>query len=596
MKCNANMIPQPIVDCSMYSSTLLNENGEFSPEKLRQELLRASESIAGSGLLKKEGKQVRNRFAERPPGFEDGVQKSSTPLGPGSFVDHANDDNLSFEDDYDPFSEPIGDITNVNNTSFQYTSGSRFSDAEYKHDSGFSVCINSRRQKSSNSVLPDDVHLTSTVPKDYLTQNKLVAILDLDNTLLHAYNSTKIGCDINLEDFITPSGDPEMYKFVLPQDLNTSYYLKLRPGVREFLNTISPYYIMGICTNATREYADVIRAVLDPNRDKFGDRIVARETIDGRDTQKDFRKICTDVETRAIVLLDDRSDVWDASLESQVVKAQTYEYFEQRREALKSHYPPLSSTASSVSTNVSAPGDILSAALSSLSNASGGNSIADYDRHLDYLIRVFKELHTRFFRNPETATVGEILTKMRSEILENCILCFTGFLKADEKPVVKGLPYNWGDSQIDAELAATRLGAKIEENLDQFSTHLIVQKTNTAKFHQAKNNPNVKIVHTLWLWACDGQWQHVQEDMFEGESLSDKFNQSTVLRPWNVHWEILAQKEGRTGIHSVKFRLTSESNSNKNLTEYKHSAAWKQSSGARIWSPREIVTLTFDEQ
>lgn len=583
---NANLVPPPISDCSMYSSALLGENGEFSPGKFRSELLKASEAllVADQQQQKRDGKQVtKSRFGERPP---DLAESSSAVCS--SFADQIVDETSPYEDDYDPFSDPVsacdedpvgGDVSHLASSRFVNSSrGSRE--------------VSSERLKTSNAVLPDDTHLASSVPRNYLAQNKLVAILDLDNTLLHAYNSTKIGCSINLEDFVSPSGDPEMYKFVLPQDLNTPYYLKLRPGVREFLDTISPYYIMGICTNATREYADVIRAVLDPNRDKFGDRIVARESVDGRDTQKDFRKICADVETRAIVLLDDRSDVWDSSLESQVVKAQTYEYFEQRKDALKSHYPPLSSSTGSLSANSSAPGDILSAALSSLSNASG-NNIADYDRHLDYLIRVFKELHSRFFQNPETASVGDILRKMRSEILESCTICFTGFLKADEKPVIKGLPSNWGDSQADAESAATRLGASIEENLEPLATHLVVQKTNTAKFHQAKNNPNVKIVHTLWLWACDGQWQRVPEDLFEGESLSDRFNQSTVLRPWNVHWEILAQKEDKAGLHSLKLRLTSGTSTSAGIREYQHPAAWRQSCGARIWSPREVVTLAF---
>ncbi|KAF7455918.1 putative NLI interacting factor-like phosphatase domain-containing protein [Cryptosporidium felis] len=592
MNFNGNFAPLPIADCSMYSSALLNENGEFSPEKLRKELLKANEVLLSSMKSKRENKRIKSRFGEKPPEVDEHIKKGSNITGMGNSDDQDVDDTSPFEDDYDPFSDPVstGDQASGNPT-FHY-SLNKFN-SKFKQDSEFVGSLGVSKTQSSNAVLPDDAHLASTVPKDYLAQNKLVAILDLDNTLLHAYNSTKIGCNINLEDFVSSSGDPEMYKFVLPQDLNTPYYLKLRPGVREFLSTISPYYIMGICTNATREYADVIRAVLDPQRDKFGDRIVARESVDGRDTQKDFRKICMDVETRAIVLLDDRSDVWDSSLESQVVKAQTYEYFEQRKDALKSHYPPLSSGASSISANSSAPGDILSAALSSLSSSSGSNSIADYDRHLDYLIRVFKELHARFFRDPEKATVGEILRKMRSEILEDCVICFTGFLKAEEKPVIKGLPSNWGDSQADAESAAARLGASIEENLEPLATHLVVQKTNTAKFHQARSNPSIKIVHTLWLWACDGQWQRVPEDLFEGESLSDKFNQSTVLRPWNVHWEILAQKEGKVGIHSFKFRLTSESGSNTTIKEYQHPAAWRQSSGARIWSPREIVTLTF---
>ncbi|EEA06762.1 NLI interacting factor-like phosphatase family protein [Cryptosporidium muris RN66] len=573
------------LDCSIYSSALLNESGEFCPQKFRAEFLKACElSKKGYSSSDEDKQPTKKTFMGQPNGNED-----TTAINIVGNLPNLNSSKLEeatqYDDDYDPFSDPISTVDG----SISLDS-SRFLSSKYNREveSSFKPVL-----LSESAVLPDDTHLVNTVPKDHLSQNKLVAILDLDNTLLHAYNSTKVGCNINLEDFIGANGEPEMYKFVLPQDMNTPYYLKLRPGVREFLNTIAPYYIMGICTNATREYADVIRAVLDPKRDKFGDRIVARENVDGRDTQKDFKKICIGIDTRAIVLLDDRSDVWDSSLEIQVVKAQTYEYFEHRRDALRAHYPPLTSNSASMGAAGSAPGDILSAALSSLSNASGGNTIADYDRHLDYLIKVFKELHVRFFCSPETASVGNILQTMKSEILANCVICFTGFLKADEKPTTKSLPSTWGDSQAEAEAASIRLGAKVEENLESMATHLVVQKTNTAKFHQAKNNPDIKIVHTLWLWACDGQWQRVPESLFDGEVLSDKFNQSTVSRPWNIHWEILAQKEGKAGIQAVKFRLRQEINSNVTISEYEHPAAWRQSDGARIMSPREIVTLRF---
>lgn len=39
-------------------------------------------------------------------------------------------------------------------------------------------------------------------------------------------------------------------------------------------------------------------------------------------------------------------------------------------------------------------------------------------------------------------------------------------------------------------------------------------KRGTAKVHEAKNNPAIKIVNPDWLWTCAERWEHVDERLF----------------------------------------------------------------------------------
>lgn len=104
-----------------------------------------------------------------------------------------------------------------------------------------------------------------------LLSGKLPLLLDLDNTLLHAQAVGVAGYHIALEDWLDEDGLPEVYKFELPYNRKV-YYLKLRPGLRRFLKTLAPFFELSIYTNATQEYADLVVAILDPDRSLFSDR------------------------------------------------------------------------------------------------------------------------------------------------------------------------------------------------------------------------------------------------------------------------------------------------------------------------------------
>ncbi|KAL8447088.1 hypothetical protein Emed_004612 [Eimeria media] len=113
--------------------------------------------------------------------------------------------------------------------------------------------------------------LPPALQREPLLSGKLPLLLDLDNTLLHAQAVGVAGYHIVLEDWLDEDGLPEVYKFELPCNRKV-YYLKLRPGLRRFLKALARVFELSIYTNATQEYADLVVAILDPDRSLFGDR------------------------------------------------------------------------------------------------------------------------------------------------------------------------------------------------------------------------------------------------------------------------------------------------------------------------------------
>lgn len=100
---------------------------------------------------------------------------------------------------------------------------------------------------------------------------KIKIVFDLDNTLLHAVSRIKLnGADIMLDDFRDGSNRPELFKFTLPRQRSQAYYIKFRPGIRQLISELSRWCDLAIHTNATREYADVVMSIIDPDRTLFG--------------------------------------------------------------------------------------------------------------------------------------------------------------------------------------------------------------------------------------------------------------------------------------------------------------------------------------
>ncbi|KIK94105.1 hypothetical protein PAXRUDRAFT_828314 [Paxillus rubicundulus Ve08.2h10] len=101
------------------------------------------------------------------------------------------------------------------------------------------------------------------------------------------------------------------------------YYIKPRPGLREFLCNLSTKYEMHVYTMGTRAYAEEVCAVIDPGRKVFGGRILSRDES-GSLTQKSLQRLFP-CDTSMVVIIDDRADVWEWSLN--LIKVIPYDFF-----------------------------------------------------------------------------------------------------------------------------------------------------------------------------------------------------------------------------------------------------------------------------
>lgn len=160
-----------------------------------------------------------------------------------------------------------------------------------------------------------------------LDSRRLSLVVDLDQTVIHASVEPTIGEWQNDPSNPNHEALKDVCKFQLLDDIpsrsGTWYYIKLRPGLKNFLQTMSDYYEMHIYTMGTRAYAENIAKIIDPERKIFGDRILSRDES-GSMTAKNLGRLFP-VDTKMVVIIDDRADVWHWI--PNLVKVNVYEFF-----------------------------------------------------------------------------------------------------------------------------------------------------------------------------------------------------------------------------------------------------------------------------
>ncbi|KAI9843090.1 MAG: Carboxy-terminal domain (CTD) phosphatase [Sclerophora amabilis] len=160
-----------------------------------------------------------------------------------------------------------------------------------------------------------------------LKTRKLSLVVDLDQTIIHATVDPTVAEWQN--DPSNPNYDAvkDVRVFQLVDDgpgaRGCSYYIKLRPGLGEFLKSISKTYELHIYTMGTRAYAQNIAAIVDPERSIFGDRILSRDES-GSLTAKNLQRLFP-TDTKMVVIIDDRGDVWKWS--ENLIKVTAYDFF-----------------------------------------------------------------------------------------------------------------------------------------------------------------------------------------------------------------------------------------------------------------------------
>eukprot|EP00371_Babesia_bovis_P000536 XP_001609183.1 hypothetical protein [Babesia bovis T2Bo] len=406
--------------------------------------------------------------------------------------------------------------------------------------------------------------ITSSFESGPIKNGKLVLLLDLDNTLLHACSQTKLDMlDLQISHFVDELGEPELFKFTMPNFANIRYYMKLRPGLRGFLQVLSLYYEMSIYTNATKEYADVVVSILDPDRSLFMDRIVARTSAGERDLQKTAARLYPNLDPRFVVAFDDRADVWADVPHNQVVKAEHYDFFD-------SHIAELSD-------------------LYGIVNSSTENTLyIDSDRHLDHMVKVFLELHKRFFNDPFKSNVGTLVQEIQSNVLKDTGILLTGYRKNSKG---QGQVLQTDCEQRQREIAV-ELGATVVSKLsDKRLTHVVAGKNCTDNVIKSRDPEysHVHKVHTLWLYSCRATWTMVPPEKFNVDEICDAYSNEPPAQPCKDHWKILMDASNI----SPK-RAAPETTPEDQLPTRIFMGTGSYSHGTELISPFERVVIRWD--
>eukprot|EP00923_Selenidium_pygospionis_P017616 GHVN01030987.1.p1 GENE.GHVN01030987.1~~GHVN01030987.1.p1 ORF type:complete len:1014 (+),score=149.47 GHVN01030987.1:109-3150(+) len=395
--------------------------------------------------------------------------------------------------------------------------------------------------------MPMPIPMPMDITSPPLEKLKLKLVLDLDNTLLHAVAQSKChNAEIELGDYLDDEGNAEMYKFILASGgAGQAYYLKLRPGVRKFLEELKDYYEMAVHTNATPEYADVIKAVIDFDGEIFGNRIAAREAnmaVDGADPhtlQKDLNRLVVgSTDSRKwvdgyndIIIVDDRKDVWDPALHPNVIRSDFYDYLESRRDQIAEVYPQKGVDLGMGSPELPQYGEKLS-----LSN-DAHEELVDFDSQLfylrDVLIEVYNQFKAAYMQQEEMPEVGEILARHRGKVLQGKKISLAGFTNKDEGRR-EGTEF---DHPLSVKVKLSELGATVIDKLtelgatvieaptgDEGLTHLLMLKRQSTTYKKVwdEYQDRVKYCHLLWLYACSSQWRPVPEVYYKAEALIEQ--------------------------------------------------------------------------
>ncbi|KAL4785706.1 hypothetical protein BJX76DRAFT_324065 [Aspergillus varians] len=160
-----------------------------------------------------------------------------------------------------------------------------------------------------------------------LANRKLSLVVDLDQTIIHAAVDPTVGEWMADKDNPNHAAVSDVRAFQLVDDgpgmRGCWYYIKLRPGLEEFLQNVAEMYELHIYTMGTRSYAQAIASIIDPDRKLFSDRILSRDES-GSLSVKNLHRLFP-VDTKMVVIIDDRGDVWRWS--PNLIKVIPYDFF-----------------------------------------------------------------------------------------------------------------------------------------------------------------------------------------------------------------------------------------------------------------------------
>tara|TARA_B110001452_G_scaffold266756_1_gene274478 strand:- start:1138 stop:2496 length:1359 start_codon:yes stop_codon:yes gene_type:complete len=248
-----------------------------------------------------------------------------------------------------------------------------------------------------------DVLMKADAENKASVQRRLYLVLDLDETLVFSSR-------------MKPGAEPAGHQITVR---DSPFDMVLRPGLLHFLQVIRQTYVVSMYTMGDEEYTRAVLDVIDPQRQLFAGGVCSWRPSESREFKYLSRVAC---DSSMAVIVDDSIDVWRESL------------------------PNLCLTRRFV-------GDPM-------------------DDGLMLLSQQLQQLHHGFFAARDAGAAApppslpEVLSELRSSLLEGCIIAFTGLVADQSEETLASQPL----------CTLVRLyGAQVTLEVDD-ATHLVARK------------------------------------------------------------------------------------------------------------------------
>jgi RNA polymerase II C-terminal domain phosphatase-like 3/4 len=298
---------------------------------------------------------------------------------------------------------------------------------------------------------------------------RLNLVLDLDHTLVHSvpidYLSAVYGHAARFEQLVARSGD-------MHRNRVSGSWIKVRPGTFQFLEAMSEVYTLHVYTMGSREYAEEVRAILDPTGALFGDRVVSRCDTPGVET-KDLAHL--KLEPANTLIVDDTPAVWPAA-QGSLVQIGRYQFF------------PAS------------PGDEAGCLFSR------GCDESDVDNNLAHIRSALEKLHARL-GGMLKVDAPRALQEHKRGVLARCVVYVDRNLAVAEYMRYTGLVKALGAT------CTTKFGGGEDAAKTARVTHYIAGDTASASAILARNR-SLHVVTPDWLKQSHMFLTHMREPWF----------------------------------------------------------------------------------
>ncbi|QID87415.1 Carboxy-terminal domain (CTD) phosphatase [Saccharomyces pastorianus] len=428
---------------------------------------------------------------------------------------------------------------------------------------------------------------TGRALKEHLRRDrKLILVVDLDQTIIHC------GVDPTIAEWKNDPNNPnfetlrDVKSFTLDEELvlplmymtedgsvpkpppvrKCWYYVKVRPGLKEFFTKVAPLFEMHIYTMATRAYALQIAKIVDPTGELFGDRILSRDE-NGSLTTKSLAKLFP-TDQSMVVVIDDRGDVWNWC--PNLIKVVPYNFFvgvgdinsnflpkqsagmlqlgrktrqksQESQELITDIMDNEKQLQEKIDKEVKRQEEQLNHQLATAEEPSANESKEELTKKLEYsaslevqqqnrpLAKLQKHLHDQKLLVDDDDELHYLMST-----LSNIHNTYYQMLSQPSEPepnlmeiipslkqkvfqncyfVFSGLiPLGTDIQRSDIVIWTSTFGATSTSDLNYLTTHLITKNPGTYKARLAKKfNPDIKVVHPDWIFECLVNWKKVDE-------------------------------------------------------------------------------------